>query len=314
MSGGSAQAGKGKEPADEIGMPADEICMPADERTRIQEARAAMMWGFLRLLILAFPERWHLDSRYDWPAWKQIEEDIKYVSGYEIDMLCTDPPATYKNWKKAFDAFGKEHGMTLDPCICFHGSSYASAQAIHNYGFDLERCQPGTYGGGPGKPCAYVSQFLNEALVYAQLDEATNVLWVVYGRAHLGIPQETPVGSRGQTDFGVRADGKPVITLTNPDKSYWCMGKPREQFMSSGFMGFRIATDERPSDFALLHMTYPPAVWKRMTERMPGLVAYKQSLVAKAKQERRKKRRHAAWAAAVGRREQPPRAAKRQRE
>jgi hypothetical protein len=40
--------------------------------------------------------------------------------------------------------------------------------------------------------------------VYAELDE-DDLLWVVYGRAHLGNPAEIPVGSRGQTDFGVRA-------------------------------------------------------------------------------------------------------------
>jgi hypothetical protein len=74
-------------------------------------------------------------------------------------------------------------------------------------------------------------------------------------------------------------------------------------------MGFRIASEL--SDFALLHMTYPPAVWNCMTEELPELVVYKQGLVAKEKRKRRKARSHAAWAAQVGSSQQPPRSAKR---
>ena len=232
-------------------------------------------------------------------------EDIQYASGYRFSALCTDETATYNDRKKVFDVFGEKHKMFIDPPFCFHGSSYQSVSKIYDDGFDLALCTAeGVYGGGPKKPCAYVSQYIRQALVYSMMDE-NDMLWVVYGRAHIGNPLEIPVGSKGQIDFGVHADGRQILTTTNPDKTYWCMSQPRDQFCSEGFMGFRIASEL--SDFALLHMTYPPAVWKRMTKELPGLVAYRQGLVAKAKKEHRK----AAWAAQVGSRKQPPRAAKR---
>ena len=315
MSGGS-----GKAPADEkADAPAEDTFPKEGEpgyaayKKHMEESRAALMFGFLDLLATAFPERYgeaYADV-YNTAVeqFSQLLADIKYVSGYKFTALCTDEPATYKERKQAFDVFGETHKMDVEPCICFHGSSYASVTKIHANGFNPALCTAeGAYGGGPEKPCAYVSQYLSDALVYAQIDEI-DTLWVVYGRAHLGNPSEVPIGSKGQTDFGVHADGRPIITLKNESASYWCLSDPQRQFISNGFMGFRIASEL--SDFALLHMTYPPAVWKRMTEELPELVAYKQGLVAKEKRAKHKARRHAAWAAQVGSRQQPPRSAKR---
>jgi len=279
---------------------------------RMEDLRASLMWGFLKLLQRAFPERYCLDDDSPVASYGQLLIDIKYVSGYQLTHLCTDKPATkeYKDWETAFVDFGKTHQMDKDPCVCFHGSSYASVTKIYEKGFNPALCREGAYGGGAERPCAYVSQYLDEALMYARLDEI-DTLWVVYGDAHLGDPSKIPIGSKGQTDFGVHADGRPIVTLRNPSASYWCLGDPQRQFISKGKLGFLIMLDERPSDFALLHVMYPPAVWKRMTEAIPGLVKYKQGVVAKFERERRKAHSLAAWAAQVGRRQQPPRSAKR---
>jgi hypothetical protein len=320
----------GKEPADDIldavsrGVVLDgSVPLPAADafpkegdkeypayEARMADLREALMWGFYDVLALAFPARYKVDDVQDppLPPFKQMLEDIEYASGYKFSALCNEETATYKDRQKEFDVFGETHKMVIDPPFCFHGSSYESVEKIYNDGFDLALCTAeGAYGGGPGMPCAYVSQYLREALVYSRIDEK-NMLWVVYGRAHIGDPEKIPVGSKGQIDFGVYPDGRPILTTTNANKTYWCMSQPRQQFCSEGFVGFRIAS--KLSDFALLHMTYPPAVWKRMTEEIPELVAYKQGLVAKAESEGRKAHRQAAWAAQVGRRKQPPRAAK----
>jgi hypothetical protein len=95
-----------------------------------------------------------------------------------MELLCAEPPETYAAWKETFDAFGKEHfsqpeqapGAGLG-CICFHGSTRAAVEAIYEHGFDPERCKEGAYGGGPGKPCAYVSILLSDALMYSKPDE-----------------------------------------------------------------------------------------------------------------------------------------------
>lgn len=286
---------------------------------RVHKAQAALIYGFLPWLEKAFPERWGDDDARSALCMPQILADVTHVSGYSMELLCAEPPETYAAWKGAFDAFGKEHfskpeqapGAGLG-CICFHGSTRAAVEAIYEHGFDPERCREGAYGGGPGKPCAYVSNLLSVALMYSKPDE-DGLLWAVYGNGHLGDPSDIPVGTPGQTDFGVRADGTPHVTLTNPPRSYWCLSDPRRQFIASGTIAFSIATDKRPSDFALREMLYPPAVWLQMRERIPGLVAYKQRLLAQDKRERRKARRNAAWAADVGCRTQPPRAAKRER-
>jgi hypothetical protein len=335
MSGGSAKASvdeiasaSEQAPADGISRasekaPADEISRasekaPADEMSaeelnhmdwieRMQEAQAALIWGFLNLLHRAFPERYDPESDVPPPLMKQVVEDIEHVSGCKLKTVFVEPPETYKSWKEAFDAFGKQHKMTDDSCICFHGSSLQSLHQIHNHGFDPQRYRQGQYGNG-----AYVTQYITEALVYA-VPDSDGFVWLVFGRAHVGDPRTMPVGSPGQTDFGVRADGTPIVTLTNPLTNYFCLSDPK-QFISSGIIGFSIDTDTRPSDLALTYMMYPPAVWKRMTERIPGLVAYKQRLVAAAKRKHRKACRRAAWAKEVGSREQPQRAVKRERD
>ena len=284
---------------------------------RVHKAQAALIYGFLPWLEKAFPERWGDDDARSALCMPQILADVTHVSGYSMELLCAEPPETYAAWKGAFDAFGKEHfskpeqgpGAGLG-CICFHGSTRAAVEAIYEHGFDPERCREGAYGGGPGKPCAYVSNLLSVALMYSKPDE-DGLLWAVYGNGHLGDPSDIPVGTPGQTDFGVRADGTPHVTLTNPPRSYWCLSDPRRQFIASGTIAFSIA--KRPSDFALREMLYAPAVWLQMKERIPGLVAYKQRLLAQDKRERRKARRNAAWAADVGCRTHLPRAAKRER-
>jgi hypothetical protein len=312
MSGGRAARSGSKAPADEHERRAraQDKARHEDEAERMDQARAALIWGFLPWLRQAFPDRWDLEQEQPVNTMGQILADIRHVSGYFFAEMCVEPPRSYASWKRAFDAFCKEHKMEESEggCIVFHGSSRQAVHAIRDKGFDPERFKEGQYGNG-----AYVSQLLTVALVYAEPDE-DGLLWAVYGRAHLGDPHETPVGSRGQTDFGVRADGTRHVTLTNPQRTYWCLSEPRRQFIAKGFVGFGINTEERPSDFALLNMLYPPAVWQQMKERIPGLVAYKQRLLAKKKREQRKASRNAAWAEEVGSRAQPPRAAKRTRE
>jgi hypothetical protein len=234
MSGGSAKA-----PADEMSRNSDKEPIGdfpkegepeyAAYTARIEDMRASLMWGFLHLLRKAFPQRYCTDDDSPLTSYEQLLVDIKYVSGYKLTTLCTDEPAMYKDRKKAFDVFGETHKIDIEPCICFHGSSYASVTKIHENGFNSALCREGAYGGGDSKPCAYVSQYLNEALWYSMIDDDT--LWVVYGRAHLGNPSEIPIGSKGQTDFGVHADGRPIVTLRNSLGTYWCLGDPQRQFI-----------------------------------------------------------------------------------
>jgi hypothetical protein len=252
MSGGRAARSGSKAPADdhERRARAQDKTRHEDEASRMDEARAALIWGFLPWLRQAFPDRWDLEQDQPVNTMGQILADIAYVSGYTFAELCCEPSDSHGAWKQAFDAFGAEHKMQ-ESCIAFHGSSWEAVEAIHEYGFDPQRCKEGAYGNGE-----YVSQLLSVALAYATPDK-DGLLWAVYGRAHLGEPQEIAVGSRGQTDFGVRADGTRHVTLTNPQRTYWCLSEPRRQFFSNGFVGFWINTEERPSDFALLNMLYP---------------------------------------------------------
>lgn len=307
MSGGSAETKVVTKPASSAASGAGAASSAADDASldsRMDQAKASLMWGFLGLLNRAFPERWNMEEDGPVLTMKQIMADVTYVSGYKLDMLCIDVPEAYKHSKPAFEAFAKKHKMKEPGCICFHGSNFLSVTAIHDHGFDLERCKEGRFGNG-----AYVSPHLMHALVYAEPD-IDDTLWTVFGYAHLGHPAQIPVGSQGQTDFGVRADGMPNMTLRDPEQTYFCL-RDAHAFLSHGFMGFKLV--EKPSDFALLHMTYAPKVWQSMQQRIPGLVAYKQSLIAKEKRRIRKARRQAAWAAAVGSREQPSRSVKRKR-
>jgi hypothetical protein len=193
MSGGSAKAPADEMPRNSDKEPVHDFPKEGEKEypaylERMQELRAALMWGFTDLLRTAFPERYDIDDDVPLAAFNQLLADIKYVSGYNFTALCTDEPVTYKDWEKAFVDFGKTHKIDMEPCICFHGSSYASVTKIQKHGFNPELCMAeGAYVGGAEKPCAYVSQNLSEALVYAQIDEI-DTLWVVYGRAHLGNP------------------------------------------------------------------------------------------------------------------------------
>ena len=245
-----------------------------DQEARMHESRAALICGSRPLMRKAFPDRWdRWQQEQQEHAIAQVFEDITSASGYIFTEVCIEPSESYEHWKPAFDAFGKEHKMETSS-IVFHGSSREAVLAIHAEGFDPERVRMVHHGRGP-----YVTHDLFEALAFAEPDE-NGVLWVVYGRAHLGDPQDIPVGIDGQTDFGVRADGAPIVTLTNPTRIYWCLSDPKRQFISNGFMGFRVKMDERPSDFALIHMCYTPAVWDEMKARLPGLAAYKRRLLA----------------------------------
>ena len=269
---------------------------------RLRQAQAALCAGFLPWLEQAFPERW---APTGWTVQNNEEvcADIEYVSGYSLDLLCAERQPSYAAQKHAFDAFAQEHFRRPEQqpagdrgVFCFHGSSRESVEAIHDGGFDAARWKEGVYGNG-----GYVSTLLSVALAYAALDDAgpqaaagpqadTGRLWAAYGRAHLGDPADIPVGTRGQTDFGAREDGTPHMTLTNPVRTYYCLRDPR-QFLASGFMAFKVRFDQRPSDFALRHMVYHPAVWRKMTERLPGLVAYKQNLLKAANTEREERQR-----------------------
>jgi hypothetical protein len=136
---------------------------------------------------------------------------------------------------------------------------------------------------------------------------------------------EIPVGSISQTDFGVRADGTRQFTSSDPSRHIFCLSQQQEQFIGSGYVCFSIPTDEKPSDFALCNMMYPPVVWEEMKQSIPGLVAYRQWLLEEEKRKKRKARsiaakarsiaakatRTAAWTTQVGIRKQPSRAAKR---
>ncbi len=297
MSGGSAKRGaqsKGKEPADE---PVD------DEQFEFVCLIGAAMWGFIKLLVLAFPERYNSviegsgdDASY--PTLKEVKHDIQYVSGYDLIAADIDRPATYKQMKMKHDAFGKQHKMPAS-CITFHGTSFINALSIFDAGFDPALSKRGIWGTG----AAYVTPCALNALMYATPDEQ-DTQWIVFGNSHIGRPDQLIVGREGQRDFGMRADGTQNTTLCDPEMTYFCLSSP-EASISNGMMGFCIPT--KPSDFALLHMFYRPVVWESMKTRFPGLVEYKKNLVRK----RRKSEKAAAWTAEVGTRQQPDRAAKR---
>jgi len=297
MSGGRGS----KAPAEQPTVEEAELALAAepDFKAHLQQAQAALCAGFLPWLEQRFPDRW------DPTGWKvqnnqQVCDDIEHVSGYKFDLLCAEQQDSYAAQKAAFDAFAKEHFSRPEQLpggdsgvFAYHGSSRASVQAIHEKGFDSSRWKEGVYGNG-----GYVSTLLTVALAYAPpefITPTTMRVFAAYGRAHIGDPREIPVGTKGQTDFGVREDGTSHMTLTNPVRTYYCLREPR-QFLASGFMGFEIRIDQRPSDFALRNMFYHPAVWHKMTECIPGLVAYKNNLLSidKANKERadRLRQRH----------------------
>ena len=299
MSGGSAKRGaqsKGKEPAEEP------VAEPVDnEHFEFVCFIGAAMWGFMKLLVLAFPERYNsvLQGNDDpVPTLREIRDDIMYVSGYDLCAAEIDRPATYKPMKMKHDAFGKQHNMPAS-CITFHGSSFLNCLSILQTGFDPRFAKKGVFGIG----AAYVTTCAPSALMYATPDEQ-DTQWIVFGNSHIGRPDQLIVGREGQRDFGMRADGTKNTTLCDPEMTYFCLSSP-EASISNGMMGFCIPT--KPSDFALLHMFYRPVVWESMKTRFPGLVEYKKKLV----RERRKSLKAAAWTAEVGTRQQPDRAAKR---
>lgn len=286
MSGGSAKGGvKGKEPADE---PVDE-----EEKSDIARFKSALMWGFMPLLTLAFPDRYKIDDddRPYLPI-NQLQKDIAHVSGYHLQVAEIDLPSTYQKMKEKHDVFGREHNMPPSS-ITFHGSDFTSVFLILNEGFNPSLSKEGLFGNGP-----YVTPHAEDALEYARFD-SKNILWIVFGKSHLGH-YPIPLGSKGQRDFGKRADGTPNTTLCSPDMRYFCLSDP-EAWISQGLMGFSIP--EKPSDFALVHMRYRPDVWNDMKTRFEGLVQYKNNLL----REERKKRKAEKWTAKVGSRKQPTR-------
>jgi hypothetical protein len=75
---------------------------------------------------------------------------------------------------------------------------------------------------------------------------------------------------------------------------------------------FSIDTSQPPSDFALCHMYYPPALWAKFKQNVPGIVARRMRLQARETPAgpRRKGLLASAWTSSVGRRAPLPRAAK----
>lgn len=308
---GGRGAGKAAEAGKAAGAggtgPAGETGPAGDSDARFDEAVAALIFGFLPWLREALPERWgSVDSEVPHNSMGQLLADITFVSGLTFEKMCNVPPASYAEAKRSYDALGEESGLALD-CICFHGSSREAVEAIHEGGFDPTLLTEFACGKG-----AYVSQVLPVAVGYAKPDK-DGLLWANYGRARLGDPNDIPVGSRGQTDFGVRADGRPRMTLTNRSRTYWCLKEPARQFISNGLVAWSVRTDVRPSDYALLNMIYPRQVWLEMKQKIPGLVRHKQRLLAEHARAQRKARARACWNAAVGRRTQPARLGKRAR-
>jgi len=299
MSGGSA-----KSPTDEMSRASEKAPADSEEDDTRQEFCTVLMFGFWSLLEEVFPYRYSLTEEYPFPTIDQVLVDIEHLTGCKMMKMYTSIPASYKQRKLAFEAFRAEHKMPLD-AICFHGSSPEAVMAIHNDGFDPTLVKRELYGSG-----AYISTHLLIALTYSQRDE-NGELWVVFGRAHIGYPDDIPVGSEGQTDFGVRKDGTRIFTSTDPSRKIFCLGQPQQQFISNGYIRFSIRTDEKPSDFALCNVIYPQVVWEEMKQRIPGLVAYKQRLLKEETRKKRKARRTAAWTTQVGIRKQPSRAAKR---
>jgi len=254
-------------------------------KTRLQQAKAALIAGLLPWLTKGVPEHWDTKGRHSLSN-EQLFADIKQLTGFSFDYVCAEEPDSAK--KAAFDAFAQEHCRVPEQLgepgvFCYHGSSRENVHAIHENGFDPSRYNEGAYGTG-----GYVSTLLPVALSYAALEEVEDggCLWVAFGRAHFGDRiSEIPIGTRGQTDFGVREDGTRHTTLTNPVRSYFCLSQPR-QFLVLGYLGFTVNFKIRPSDFALQNMVYSPALWRRMTESQPGLVAYKQNLLRPANKDR----------------------------
>jgi hypothetical protein len=67
--------------------------------------------------------------------------------------------------------------------------------------------------------------------------------------------------------------------LTNESGTFWCL-RQEEQFVPCGRFAFKVATDERPSDFMLKNMRWPPAIWNEFKGKHPGLVQNRNLLVA----------------------------------
>jgi hypothetical protein len=278
MSGGSAKS-SGKTPADE----------PPDEPKHATCLKKFLIAGFMHFLLQAFPDRYkgladdemivqgNVISLHKQPKLlaldpQQIIADIQHVTGYKLCVVLNDELTTYQEMKKAHDDFGKKHNMPNNRIITG----------------------------------AYVTESGEIALQYAQPDVKLRQ-YILVGFSHLGFMKgenQIPVGSQGQTDFGVRPDGTPHMTLRSKDWLYYCL-KHKDAFHSFGILGFDIP--EQPSDFALEHNRYNPDAWKIMKKRFPGLKEHKQNLVAARKKQIRKesaKKRKAvrtkAWTAKVG--------------
>lgn len=274
----------------------------------------ATVWcGFWPALNTLNPRRWPLDAQDDISDELRQEQeehlcsDILEATGYEfVQATFVGTP------QKLFDAFEEQHFSSEGyggPAFVFHGSSEESVEGILESGFDEKRCLRNLFGCG-----AYLSAQAFVALMYAQACQG-GLLHVVFGSAHLGNVQNIPVGRPGQIDFGKHPDGTNVLTLRNNECSCFCVkcdNANNGQVKRQGKMSFRIDTSKPPSDFALRKMTYPPAVWAKFKQNVPGIVARRMRLQARAAPAgpRRKRLLASAWTSSVGRRAPLPRAAK----
>jgi hypothetical protein len=244
-----------------------------DDEERISTAREALKCGFWSMLKDAFPERWT-----EWPEasdMKLLFEDIEKATGYvfeEVSFASSSTRLFHALRAKNFSTSPEEYA---GPVVAWHGSSKAGVWGISERGFDEKRLRPGAFGNG-----VYVSPDAFVALLYAEPCK-DGKLCVLFGNAHLGDLARIPVGSRGQTDFGRHADGADVLTLRNSAASYFCMKCENAndgQLLRRGVMVFSIDTSQPPSDFALCHMYYPPAVWAKFKQNVPGIVARRMRL------------------------------------
>jgi hypothetical protein len=290
MSGGSAKS-SGKTPADE----------PPDEPKHATCLKTFLIAGFKDVLLRAFPDRY---KRLKQPKFlalgsQQIIADIQHATGYKLCDVLNDELTTYQEMKKAHDDFGKRHNMPKNRIITFHGSTLSSLSAIRQEGFDPEKSIRNRWGKGAG----YVTECGKIALRFAQPDKMHRQ-YILGGFSHLGFMKgenQIPVGSQGQTDFGVRADGTSHTTLRSRDGKLYCL-KYGVAFESKVILGFKIP--EQPSKFALTHSMYHPDAWRSMKTRFPGLVEHKQKLVAarikKMQMKRCKALRRKKWMEKVG--------------
>ena len=90
----------------------------------------------------------------------------------------------------------------------FHGSDLATT--ISEEGFRSAVCKRAMYGKG-----IYSAKNVWEAVSYCDLDTITVLIVSVHVGPH-------KIGYRNQEDFGVNANGKPYLTLTNIDETIFC--------------------------------------------------------------------------------------------